>query len=326
MSGLYKILQHPIGSKIFLCVLIGAALAYTLLARYLLSIWVLAPSSTVVEYTVNANPSTVMQHWTSASMLSATNEDTVATSTTTLDQEATQTDTAQASKQAGQPSSNTSLSYPTSTVGKIFFTDKNGQSYVCSGTAVVSLNHNVVDTAGHCIYHNGTWMQNLIFCPLYNNGDTPYGCWAARALEAPADWINARANDYHHDLGMVIVSPNDAGNLTDVVGGVGWAYNQSESQTFYAYGYPAASPFNGQTRRSCENVSSTSWQHSGGTVISIPCNMTGGSSGGPWFVQINGQWYLNGHNDFTSTIQRGHMFSPYYDDTWSTLYNKAEHS
>ena len=43
----------------------------------------------------------------------------------------------------------------------------------------------------------------------------------------------------------------------------------------------------------------TSWQHGGGTVVSVPCNMTGGSSGGPWFVQIGGNWYLNGHNDFT---------------------------
>ena len=52
--------------------------------------------------------------------------------------------------------------------------------------------------------------------------------------------------------------------------------------------------------------------------------MTGGSSGGPWFIQISGNWYLNGHNDFTSSLQRGSMFSPYYDDTWHALYNKAE--
>jgi hypothetical protein len=54
--------------------------------------------------------------------------------------------------------------------------------------------------------------------------------------------------------------------------------------------------------------------------------MTGGSSGGPWFVQINGKLYLNGHNDFTSSIQPGHMFSPYYDDTWYALYDKAQHT
>src|SRR5438067_451986 len=51
---------------------------------------------------------------------------------------------------------------------------------------------------------------------------------------------------------------------------------------------------------------------------------TAGSSGGPWFIQISGNWYLNGHNDFTSSLQFGSMFSPYYDDTWHALYNKAE--
>ena len=59
-------------------------------------------------------------------------------------------------------------------------------------------------------------------------------------------------------------------------------------------------------------------------MVSIPCGMTGGSSGGPWFVQIGGSWYLDGHNDFTSSMQYGHMFSPYYDDTWHTLYQKAQ--
>ena len=125
---------------------------------------------------------------------------------------------------------------------------------------------------------------------------------------------------------MAIVSPNSEGKLTDVVGGTGWAYNQSVNLPFSAYGYPAAYPFDGQTRQSCESSSGTLWQHGGGTVISIPCNMTGGSSGGPWFVTINGKQYLDGHNDFISSIQPGHMFSPYYDDAWYALYEKAQNS
>ncbi len=169
-------------------------------------------------------------------------------------------------------------------------------------------------------------LSNLIFCPLYENGRTPFGCWAARDLEVPSDWLGAKPNDYHHDFGMAIVSPNSQGVLTDLVGGAGWANNQPVNQPFYAYGYPAAYPFDGQTRKSCEGSIGKSWQHGGGTVVSIPCNMTGGSSGGPWFIKISGNWYLNGHNDFTSIIQLGHMFSPYYDDTWYALYDKAQHT
>jgi hypothetical protein len=125
---------------------------------------------------------------------------------------------------------------------------------------------------------------------------------------------------------MAIVAPNSEGLLTDVVGGAGWAYNQPTNQTYSAYGYPAAGQFDGQTRQTCENSPSTTWKLTGGTVVSIPCNMTGGSSGGPWFIQIAGNLYLNGHNDFTSSLQPGHMFSPVYDDTWYALYDKAQQS
>lgn len=230
-------------------------------------------------------------------------------------------------QQEGQAPSDGNLSFPLSTVGKIFFSDSAGRNYVCSGTAVVSNNHSVVDTAGHCLYGQGQWMRNEMFCPLYNKGIGPYGCWVARALFAPAEWINARQNELHRDFGMIVVDPNEQGNLTDVVGGSGWADNQSTKQAYYAYGYPAASPFDGQTRQSCDQGSvAKSWQHAGGFVISIPCNMTGGSSGGPWFIKSGNSWYLDGHNDFTSTIQRGHMFSPYYDDTWFAMYSEAQNA
>jgi hypothetical protein len=125
---------------------------------------------------------------------------------------------------------------------------------------------------------------------------------------------------------MAIVSPNSQGFLTDMVGGAGWAYDQRTNQSFSAYGYPAGYPFDGQTRQSCEDAFGRSWKHGGGTVVSIPCNMTGGSSGGPWFIQVSGNWYLNGHNDFGSSMYPGQMFSPYYDDTWYALYEKAQHA
>ncbi len=236
------------------------------------------------------------------------------------------TSKSQENQQPGHPPLNGDPSYPLSTVGRIFFTTGSGRDSSCSGTAIESLNRNVVDTAGHCLYLYGSWSQNLIFCPLYENGDTPYGCWAARDLEVPDDWINAPPSDYHHDLGMAIVSPNEQGSLTDLVGGAGWTYNQPANQPFYAYGYPAVPPFDGQTRQSCEGSTGKLWRHGAGTVVSMQCDMNGGSSGGPWFVKIGDNLYLNGHNDFTSSLQPGHMFSPYYDDTWYALYDKAQHS
>jgi V8-like Glu-specific endopeptidase len=324
MQRWQKFILHSLTGRIILCVLAAAYLVYMLAFTRSLSTSLLSPAPTIVEHAVDTNPTIALAHWTAASMHSATNVDPVVGQDFTLTQESGATSQSTASQQQGQLPRDGSLSYPISTVGKVFFTNSSGQNYVCSGTAVASANHSVVDTAGHCLYLYGNWVNNVIFCPLYENGSTPYGCWAARDLEVPSDWINAKPNDYHHDFGMAIVAPNSEGNVTEVVGGAGWAYNLPVNQPFYAYGYPAAYPFDGQTRQSCESSSGTLWKHGDGTVVSIPCGMTGGSSGGPWFVQSGGNWYLDGHNDFISRLQPGHMFSPYYDDTWNALYNKAE--
>jgi len=326
MPRLHAFILHPLTSKIFLYALASVYVIYMVaFGRFLspFSTWWSAPSTPISEHTVETNASVTFQHWTVANMQAASLTAQLTNLTPNMTQIGSDQNAAKAAKQEGQRPSNENLTYPLSTVGKIFFTN-GGRDSMCSGTAVISLNHSVVDTAGHCLYLYGNWAQNVIFCPLYENGSTPYGCWAARALEVPSDWISAKPNDYHHDMGIAIVAPNSQGALTDAVGGAGWAYNQPVNQPFYAYGYPAGYPFDGQTRQSCSSSSGTLWQHGAGNVISIPCNMTGGSSGGPWFIQINGNWYLNGHNDFISSIKLGHMFSPYYDDTWYAMYDKAQ--
>ncbi len=324
MPQLDRFILHPLTGKIFLSLLASAYLIYLVAFGHVLSASLFGPQETIIAQPVNTNPELAVKYWTTASMQSATDADQLSSIAPDLARGSIDTSVGKAAQQQGQPPRNGNISYPLSTIGKVFLTNAAGQNLACSGTAVVSSNGSVVDTAGHCLYLNGSWMRNVIFCPLYESGNTPFGCWAGRDLEAPSDWINARLNDYHHDFGMIIVAPNNAGVLTDLVGGAGWAYNQPANQTFNAYGYPAASPFDGQTRKSCERLVGTTWQHGGGNVVSIPCGMTGGSSGGPWFIQINGNLYLNGHNDFTSRLQPGYMFSPYYDDTWYALYNKAQ--
>lgn len=347
MPQLYKLVHNPLVEKIFLCVLAGAYVVYLVGFVHVLSPigFLGTPSISIAEDQITTNPASVVQYWNTTNMSNATDEDEIfprsfrsmqAWNTTDMSSttdgnvqisSVSVSTLGQAVQQDGQAPRDENLSFPLSTVGKIFFSDKAGRNYVCSGTAVASNNHNVIDTAGHCLYGQGQWMQNVLFCPLYDKGNRPYGCWVARALLVPAEWINARQNELHRDFGMAVVDPNEQGNLTDVVGGAGWAYNQPIQQPYYAYGYPAASPFDGQTRQSCDQGSvGTRWNHAGGTVVSIPCNMTGGSSGGPWFIKKGNSWYLDGHNDFTSTIQRGHMFSPYYDDTWYALYTKAQNS
>lgn len=324
MPRLHQFILHPLTGKIFLSLLACAYLVYLVVYLRFLPASLLAPSTAISEHPLQTTSSDIFKHWTAANRHSATDTDLLLSPAPNRVQESTDQSAGKGAKQQGQPSHDKNVAYPLSTVGKVFFTTGTGHDSMCSGTAVVSRNRSVVDTAGHCLYMYGGWSRNVIFCPLYDKGNTPYSCWAARDLEVPSDWIDAKPNDYHHDFGIAIVAPNSRGDLTDIVGGIGWAYNQPTNQPFYAYGYPAGYPFDGQTRQVCEASVGTLWQHGDGNVVSIPCDMTGGSSGGPWFIQINGIHYLNGHNDFISSIQYGHMFSPYYDDTWYALYNKAQ--
>lgn len=323
MSLLQRLILHRLFSKIFLCALAGTYVVYLVAFAHVVPVSLIFSSPTVVVHPVSTSPDSALAYWTPAHMRAAINDD---VQISTVSQQSSEQSQGQAAKQQGQPPSNGDSSYPLSTVGKVFLTSQGGQDFVCSGTAVTSDNKSVVDSAGHCLYMNGQWVKNVIFCPLYDTGKTPYGCWAARDLEVPSDWLNPKPNDYHHDFGIAVVAANNQGSLTDVVGGAGWAYNQPANQPFSAYGYPAGYPFDGQTRQSCEASSGTLWPHGDGTVVSIPCDMTGGSSGGPWFIKIDGNWYLNGHNDFISSLQPKHMFSPYYDDTWYALYDKAQHT
>jgi len=326
MSQQPRRIQFTPFSKIFLSLLAGAYLGYLIVFGGFMHASVVAPAATIIEHPVDTNSTSVIQYWSTANMQNAVDEDQLNSDAPVLTPTNSDSNPAKAGLQQGQRPLNSNVDYPLSTVGKVFFSNDAGQNMVCSGTAIVSANKNTVDTAGHCLYWQGGWVRNLVFCPLYENGNTPYGCWAARDLEIPSDWLNGKQNDFHHDMGMAIVTPNSQGNLTDMVGGAGWAYNQPVKQTFYAYGYPAAYPFDGQTLKSCESSAAKSWQHGGGQVVSIPCNMTGGSSGGPWFIKSGDNWYLDGHNDFTSSMQPGHMFSPYYDDTWYTLCGKAQNT
>jgi V8-like Glu-specific endopeptidase len=330
MPPQYKISRKPPTGKMLLGLLGVVYVVYLVVFGNFVYAWMTGQSGqsdTISEHTVDANSTTVVSYWTKDTMSRAIDGDQLIDNTgngVDVTQASSDTSAGKAARQDGQSPGNGNAAYPLSTVGKVFFSNASGQNMVCSGTAVVSSNHNTFDTAGHCLYWNGGWVRNVIFCPLYDSGNTPYGCWAARDLEVPSGWINARPGDLHQDFGMAIVSPNSQGNLTDVVGGAGWAYNQPTNSTFYAYGYPAGYPFDGQTRKSCPGSAGKSWRHAGGLVISIRCDMTGGSSGGPWFISIGGNLYLSGHNDFTSSIQPGHMFSPYYDDTWFALYDKAQ--
>lgn len=200
------------------------------------------------------------------------------------------------------------------TSGKVFFTSF-GLNYVCSATVVNSEGKSEVWTAGHCVSDGKAWNTNWVFVPNYVNGWAPYGYWYAQQLWTTSAWFNNN-NDFSNDVGAAVMSRNSGRRIADYLGGQGIAWNYP-LQYVYAFGYPQASPFNGQTLWA-ENGSTFAWGADQGMVN----YMTGGSSGGAWLGWFNGSWgYINGHNDYKYSSLPAYMFSPYYGNQVANLYN-----
>ncbi|HVK23003.1 MAG TPA: peptidase [Actinokineospora sp.] len=211
----------------------------------------------------------------------------------------------------------------TRTVGRVFFTYQ-GRSASCSGNAVTSTNKSTVLTAGHCVKLDGVYHTNWVFVPGYNNGSTPYGTWTARSTSTTPQWH--AGEDINYDVGAAVVNPLNGQSLTDVVGAQGVAFNQPKAQNMYAFGYPAASPYDGSKLIYCSGRTFNAFLSNG---IGMTCNMTGGSSGGPWFQTFSegtATGVQNSVNSYKINLIPTWMFGPYFGADAQNLYNAAQAS
>ncbi len=213
-------------------------------------------------------------------------------------------------------------------MGKIFFSN-DGRDWVCSGTALVSQNHSLVDTAGHCVADDKHFVSNWIFCPMYN-GEGSCHFYVAKLLATNKLWFDHSDHPsgwFASDFGMAIVTPGVSGQkLTDACGGViGLANIDYNQKSYLALGYPAAPPFNGRTQQRCGSAVAQTDENEGlPAPLGIMCDMTGGSSGGGWLIDINGQLYLNGHTSYGYKSEPGVLYSPYFGPTWLDLYQATQ--
>jgi V8-like Glu-specific endopeptidase len=210
----------------------------------------------------------------------------------------------------------------TRTVGRVFFTFQ-GRTASCSGNAVTSANESVVMTAGHCVKLEGTFHTNWVFVPGYDNGNAPFGEWPASETLATAQWV--ASEDINHDVGAAVVGPLNGQTLVDTVGGQGLAFNQARGQAMYAFGYPAAAPYDGSTLIYCSGTVFNDFLLSQG--IGMGCNMTGGSSGGPWFLRFDegtGTGTQNSVNSFKYNFLPQFMFGPYFGNSAQDVYTRAQ--
>lgn len=207
----------------------------------------------------------------------------------------------------------------TDSIGKVFFSTSRGD-FVCSANIVTSQNESTIATAGHCLHDGGggDFATNFVFAPAYDHGEHPeYGVWAAEELVTSRGW--AEAEDMNVDLGFAKLEEHNGVSIEDVVGdSTGIAFNQERGGTYAAYGYPAAAPFDGESLESCYGTATDDML--GGTQSQgIPCDMTGGSSGGPWFLGGDGG-PQNSVNSFGYDLVPNTMYGPYYGDVAEDLY------
>lgn len=212
----------------------------------------------------------------------------------------------------------------TETAGRVFF-NYQGQPASCSGNAVTSNNRSTVMTAGHCVRMDGAWHTAWVFVPGYHNGNDPHGTWTAAQLLATPQWVGSE--NMNHDIGAAVVNPLNGQRLTDVVGGQGIAFNQPRGQAMYSFGYPAASPYGGEELIYCSGNAFNDFLLS--TAIGLTCNMTGGASGGPWFLNFDestGLGVQNSVNSFKYVFFPNWMFGPYFGNSAQDLYQTAQSS
>ncbi|NUS72809.1 MAG: hypothetical protein HOQ05_05315 [Corynebacteriales bacterium] len=210
----------------------------------------------------------------------------------------------------------------TSTVGKVFFT-LNKIDYVCTATSINSANRDTLITAGHCVNSGpGAFATNWIFVPAYSPGNEPYGRWTARTLYAPANWTER--GELAHDYGYAVLNTNGGSHIADVVGTQGVTFNPARGTHIHSFGYPELAPYKGDALYLCEGDAQ---QDTRGTGQGIPCDMTEGSSGGPWLTDFNGNTgNVMSVNSFGYDDTPNVMYGPYLGDTAENLYGTAQKS
>jgi V8-like Glu-specific endopeptidase len=187
---------------------------------------------------------------------------------------------------------NTQFYYAYRPTGKLFF-NIGSATYVCSASLIKP---GVVVTAAHCVANFGQrqFYSNWVFVPSYSNGVAPYGVWRAASATVMSTYYYGTDSCAvsgivcQNDVAVLTLQPQGgvyAGNRTGWYG-YGWngyGFNGSAQALIDQLGYPVALD-GGLLMQRNDSQGYTSSSFSNNTIIGSL--MTGGSSGGPWHVNL----------------------------------------
>jgi hypothetical protein len=214
------------------------------------------------------------------------------------------------------------------TNGAIFFEFK-GELGRCSGTSVNAPNLSVVFTAGHCVHeaggsHSPWYRGRWTFVPGYRFGQRPFGVFPAKWLDATRRWV--KEGNENFDVAAAVVDRNEKGQrLGAAVGGTGIAFNRPPGQVFDVHGYPVGRPFDGETQRLCSGAAflghdPVSLLFPGPLSLGVPCQVTGGASGGGWTIDGN---VLNSVTDYGYPEDPQTAYGAYFGPEVKRLYERV---
>jgi len=228
-------------------------------------------------------------------------------------------------------------------VGKVFF-HMGGGDWQCSGSVAQDsrTGYSLVLTAGHCAVDEATgeFATNWLFMPSWDRQPATfstacsaslYGCWTAQALVAhrqfaTAGSFNEQATRYDFAFAVVGAGGKDGSQLDAKVGSYALANFGSIAvgTKMYAFGFPASGKYHGNDLTYCagnifEDASNAN------STWGMACDMTGGSSGGPWFAAFNestGVGTLGSLNSYGYSGVRN-MYGPKFNSNTQAVYNAA---
>jgi V8-like Glu-specific endopeptidase len=221
--------------------------------------------------------------------------------------------------------------------GKLFFSTSGG-NWQCSASVLndgsTSNGYSVILTAGHCTYDGSEgWSFNVAYIPDYDDAPTAscaqtvHGCWTSTRLAVHDDFHpsgfgpDAALEVDYGFMRLGLGGKSGTAELDAVTGGYGLKTSGVVlNDTQWAFGYPAAGKYKGNDLVYCKG--STINDPNGLGTWGMACNMTGGSSGGPWLWgttdPATGTGQLSSVNSYGYS-GLAYMFGPRFNGDTSTV-------
>ena len=225
--------------------------------------------------------------------------------------------------------------------GRVLFSDNDG-NWICSASVVsdgsTSNGFSLVVSAGHCAYNgsggfasNWMYMPDFDAYPSYNCATRPLGCWTATDLFLWTAFVSGGGFgggtlSYDWSIARVGLGGSSGNTELDSLAG-GYSLKTSGngvSDAAWAFGYPAAQKYKGYDLVYCAGT--TVSDPYGRPTWGLGCDMTGGSSGGPWLVDTvdpaGGSGSIASVNSYGYTGLK-YMFGPIFNANTQATYNAA---